>query len=311
MVDFMVNWLASTVAAAPPYALAALGLIIAERTGVLSLTAEGLMLIGAMSGVAAFMSLGAGPGVALVAAMASASLVSVLFALLVVVLRVNQVIAGLAIVFFCQGLSNLLGDLGGWTNHAIAGLAPMPLPLLADLPVLGRIFFRQDAIVYLTVPIVLGVQYLLTQTMVGLRLRAVGHNPEAADAAGVSVARYRFLAVVGGSALIGLAGADLSVANSKIWIDDMTGGRGWIAVALVIFARWRPWRALAGALLFGGVEALVPRIAAIDVKVPQYFMLMTPYLATGAVMIWTAIKKLGETEAPRALGIAHLREERR
>ena len=311
MVDFFVNWFASTLAAAPPYALAALGLIIAERSGVLSLTAEGLMLIGAMSGVAAFISLGGGPAVAMLVAMVAAALISVLFAVLVVVLRVNQVITGLAIVFFCQGLCDLLGDLGGWTNHAISGLPPMPISYLADLPIVGRIFLRQDPIVYLTVPIVFAVQYMLTRTMIGLRLRAVGHQPEAADAAGVNVVLYRFLAVVGGSALIGLAGGYLSVGSTKIWIDDMVGGRGWIAVALVIFARWHPWRALAGAILFGGIEALVPRVAAIDLKVPQYFMLMTPYLATGGVMIWVALKKLGEIDAPRALGIPYLREERR
>lgn len=311
MIDFFVNWLGSAVASAPPYALAALGLILAERSGVLNLTAEGLMLIGAVSGVASFVSLGGGAGVALIVAMASAMTIAVIFAFLVVVLRVNQVITGLAIVFFCQGLSDLLGDLGGWTNHAIAGMPVIAIPFLSDLPVLGRIFFRQNAMVYLTVAIVFGVHYLLTRTMIGLRLRAVGHRPDAADAAGISVVRYRFLAVVGGSALIGLAGGYLSVCSTKIWINGMTGGRGWIAIALVIFARWHPWRALGGALLFGGVEALVPRIAATDVRVPQYFMLMSPYLVTLAVMVWVALKKLGETDAPRALGIPHLREERR
>ena len=288
-----------------------LGLILSERAGVLSLTAEGLMLIGAVAGAGAFISIDQDSVVALLVSMVAATAVSLLFALLVIVLRVNHVIAGLAIVFFCKGLSNLIGDLGGWTNHAIAGLPPLPIPGLASLPILGPIFFRQNLIVYLTVPIFFGVQHLLTGTMAGLRLRAVGNNPAAADAAGVNVALHRFLAVLAGSALIGLAGGYLSVASTKIWIDDMVGGRGWIAVALVIFSRWHPWRALAGALLFGGIEALVPRIAASDIKVPQYFMMMTPYLATGTVMIWVALKQLGESDVPRALGVPHLREERR
>ena len=127
----------------------------------------------------------------------------------------------------------------------------------------------------------------------------------------MSVSLYRFGAVVAGSALIGLAGGYLSVVDVKIWIPDMTGGRGWIAVALVIFARWQPWRALFGALLFGCIEALIPRIAAAGIQVPTYFLLMTPYLATIAVMVWVGLTKFGRSNEPAALGQPHVREERR
>ena len=311
MLDFIVNWLANTPTLATPYALAALGLILGERSGVLSLGAEGLMLVGALAGVGSFLLLGGHPTAALLIAMASAAIVSMLFATLVILLRVNQVIAGLALVFFCQGLTNLVGRMAGWVNHAISGLPPVRLGALSDLPVLGHIRFSQDLVVYLTVPIFFGVSKLLMRTALGLRLRSVGENPEAADAAGISVSLYRFAAVVGGSALVGLAGGYISVVSAKIWIAGMTGGRGWIAVALVIFARWHPWRALGGALLFGGIESLIPHIAAAGIHVPQYFVLMTPYAATLAVMIWVGVAKRWGADEPAALGEPYVREERR
>lgn len=311
MLQFIVNWLASTPGFATPYALAALGLIISERAGVLSLGAEGFLLTGALAGVAAEIQLGGDPIAALIIAMLAAAVVSLIFAVMVVFLRVNQVIAGLAIVFFCQGLTSLMGTLGGWTNHAIGGLHQLALWPLSNIPIIGRILFTQDIVVYLTVPIFFAINYLLSRSMLGLRLRAVGESPDAADAAGVSVSLYRFGTVVAGSALIGLAGGYLSVGDVKIWIPNMTDGRGWIAVALVIFARWQPWRALFGALLFGCIEALIPRIAAAGIQVPQYFLLMTPYLATIAVMVWVGVTKLGRSNEPAALGQPHVREERR
>ncbi len=307
----MVNWLAGTPSFAAPYALAALGLIVSERAGVLSLGAEGFMLVGALAGVATELELGGYPAFALLAAMLAAAAVSLLFAVLVVFLRVNQVIAGLAIVFFCHGLTSLVGTLGGWTNRAIQGLHEVAIWPLSEIPVVGRIFFTQDIVVFLTIPIFFLVNYALTSSMFGLRLRSVGENPEAADAAGVGVSLYRAGAIVAGSALIGLAGGYLSVVDVKLWVPDISGGRGWIAVALVIFARWQPWRALFGALLFGCIEALIPRIAAAGIQVPQYFLLMTPYLATIAVMVWAGLSKFGRSNEPAALGQPHVREERR
>jgi len=158
------------------------------------------------------------------------------------------------------------------------------------------------------------VVHWLNRSTPGLRLRAVGENPQAADAAGIPVPLWRFGAVVAGSALVGLAGAYISVVGTKLWIAGMTGGRGWIAVALVIFARWSPWRALAGALLFGCIEALIPQLAAAGVQLPQYFVLMTPYVVTLGVMVWVALARRGGQavhDEPGALGQPYLREERR
>jgi ABC-type uncharacterized transport system permease subunit len=309
--DFLVNWVVNTPGFAVPYALAALGLIISEKSGVLSLGAEGFMLMGAMAGVGAVIVLGGHPLLALVVAALAAAVISLVFALLVVGMRVNQVIAGLAMVFLCQGLTSLIAAKQGWTSRAIVGLGAEPIWPLSGIPVIGRIFFQQDIIVYLTIPIFIAVQWVLTRTEIGLRLRAVGENPEAADATGINVSLYRTGAVVSGAALVGLAGGYLSVAVAKIWVDGMVNGRGWIAIALVIFARWHPWRALLGAILFGCIEALIPRVAAVGIQVPQYFMLMTPYLATLAVMVWAVLYGGTRSDEPGALGRPHVREERR
>jgi len=308
--DVLFSWLGNTPALAVPYALAALGLIIGERSGVLSLGAEGLMLVGALAGVGVYLSVGGHPLLALGVAMIAAAVVSLLFAMLVVLLRVNQVIAGLALVFFCQGLTNLVGTVANWSNRTILGLRDWPIYPLSELPVVGRLLFTHDLIVYLTLPIFILVAWFLNGTNTGLRLRAVGESPETADSAGLNIYLYRFAAVVGGSALVGLAGGYLSVVSAKIWIAGMTSGRGWIAVALVIFSRWHPWRALLGALLFGGIEALIPQIAAAGIRVPEYFMLMTPYLATLAVMVWQAARGPIGTDEPAALGQPYVREER-
>jgi general nucleoside transport system permease protein len=311
MIDFLVNWLTNVPVTAAPYALAALGLIISERSGVLNLTAEGLMLVGALTGVATSLTLGGHPLVALVMSMVAASTVSLLFAGLVVGLRVNQVIAGLAIVFFCQGLTGLLGVVAHWQNRPIAGLAKVPIWPLSEIPVVGRILFDQDPVIYITILIFLAASLTLRNTMVGLKLRAVGENPAAADAAGISIAKYRIGAIVAGSALVGLAGGYMSVVGVKLWVTGMVGGRGWIAVALVVFARWAPWPALAGALLFGCIEAVIPHIAAAGIRVPQYIVLMTPYVATILVMVWVGARHLGVSGEPGALGQPHVREERR
>jgi general nucleoside transport system permease protein len=311
MLEFLVNWLTNVPVTAAPYALAALGLILCERSGVLNLTAEGLMLVGALAGVATCLTLGGYPLVALLVSMLAACTVSLLFAGLVVVLRVNQVIAGLAIVFFCQGLTGLIGNVARWQNRPIEGLAKLEIWPLSEIPVVGRVLFAQDPIVYLSLLIFLAASLTLRRSMVGLKLRAVGENPAAADAAGVSVSLYRIGAIVAGSALVGLAGGYMSVVGVKLWVTGMVGGRGWIAVALVVFARWAPWPALAGALLFGCIEAVIPRIAAAGIRVPQYLMLMTPYLATIMVMVWVGARQLGAGAEPAALGQPHVREERR
>jgi simple sugar transport system permease protein len=309
-VDFLVNWIANVPGFAVPFALAALGLIVCEKSGVLNLGAEGYLLVGAMAGAGAMLSLGTHPLVALLIAALAAGVLSLLFALLVIALRVNQVISGLVIVFFAQGLTALISTNQGWTNRPFVGLGDINLGPLGQIPVLGRILFQQDIIVYLTLIIFAVTVHILNSTHAGMRLRAVGENPEAADAAGIPVGWYRLAAVVLGSMLIGLAGGYLTVAVSKVWVDGMSGGRGWIAIALVIFARWQPWQALAGAVLFGCIEALIPRMAAAGLQLPQYFVLMLPYVVTLGVMVWTSLSDRRSGQ-PAALGQPFVREERR
>lgn len=309
MVDFLINWISIVPSFATPFVLAALGLIICERSGVLNLGAEGFMLVGALAGVGLMVN-NTPALVSLIGAMLAGSVFGLMFALMVAGLRINHVISGLALVFLAQALTSLIATQQGWTNNPISGLNPLFPESLSELPIFGSILFGQDIIVYITPFLCFFVTFVMYRTKVGLNLRAVGENPYAADAAGINVTFIRFLAIVIGGALLGLAGGYLTVAVSKIWVDGVVGGRGWIAIALVIFARWGPWRALVGALLFGCIEALIPRIAAVGLNVPQYFLLMTPYLATLGVMIWTAIRLKNDWSQPSALGQHHIREER-
>jgi general nucleoside transport system permease protein len=303
------SWIGNVPDFAVPFALASLGLIVSERAGVLSLGAEGLMLVGALAGIGAQLT-AQHAGIALIVSMLAAGIVSTLFAVMVVWLRVNQVISGLALVFFCQGLTSLVGTLTGWVNQPVSGLPVIALTPLTQLPLLGPLF-RQNLVVYLTPLIFAGVAWYLERTVSGLRLRSVGENPQAADAAGSPVLRIRFLAIIAGSMLVGLAGGYIAVVSTHIWVADITNGRGWIAVALVIFARWSPGRALIGALLFGAIEALIPQMAAAGISLPQYYVLSTPYVITLAVMIRVAIASRGADDTPCALGEPYIREERR
>jgi ABC-type uncharacterized transport system permease subunit len=293
--EFLFNWVSIVPSFAVPFALAALGLIISEQAGVLNLGAEGFMLVGALTGVGLMLG-GASPEAALAGATVAGAGLGVVFAMLAASLRINHVIAGLALVFSAQALTSYVATSQKWTNKAISGLQP--------------VFLGQDAVAFATPLICLAVVLVLYRTRAGLALRAVGQNPAAADAAGIDVTTVRILAIVAGAALIGLAGGYLTLAVTRIWVDDVVGGRGWIAIALVIFARWHPWRALAGALLFGCIEALIPRLAAAGVEAPRYMLLMTPYLVTLLVMVWTAASLRDRSAQPAALGLHHIREER-
>ncbi|TDK49804.1 ABC transporter permease [Antarcticimicrobium luteum] len=295
MSDFLLNWVINIPAFAAPFAIAALGLIITERAGVLNLAAEGFMLAGALAGVGLMIS-GAAPLVALGGSMIAAMGMGLVFAVMVASFRINHVISGLALVFFAQALTSYIASAQRWTNKAISGLEPL--------------FLGQDIVVFATPALCALTVWSLNRTRFGLTLRAVGENPGAADAAGIDVTATRFAAILIGAALIGLAGGYLTVAVSRIWVDSVIGGRGWIAIALVIFARWHPWRALFGAVLFGCIEALTPRIAAAGIDVPRYFLQMTPYLATLAVMVWAAARGNDRWSQPAALGHHHIREER-
>ncbi|WP_341455752.1 ABC transporter permease [Stutzerimonas kunmingensis] len=281
--DMIASWIGNIPDFAVPFALAALGLIVIERSGVLALGAEGLMLVGALAGIGASLMTGGATVWALILAMCAAGVVSLLFALMVLVMRINQVIAGLALVFFCQGLTGLLGTLLDWTNKPVAGLHAVSLWPFSELPVVGKLFV-QNPLVFVTPLIFVVVVLVLNRSVLGLRLRAVGENPQAADAAGIPVLGYRCAAIVAGSMLIGLAGAYISVLSTKMWIADMVGGRGWITVALVIFARWQPLNCLWAALLFGASGAVGPALQAVGISSGYYLFAAMPYALTLLVM---------------------------
>ncbi|NNG03795.1 MAG: ABC transporter permease [Inquilinus sp.] len=283
MLDLTVAVLVSTIAAATPLLFAALGELITEKAGVLNLGVEGMMLVGAISGFATAVTTGSATLGILAAVLAGAGL-ALLFAVLTLSLLANQVATGLALTIFGIGLSSLIGR--GYVGTPLDRLPRLDLPVLSDLPVLGPLLFGHDALVYLSVALVFAIAWFLGRTRPGLVLRAVGESHDAAHAIGYSVIAIRYAAVVFGGALSGLAGAYLSLAYTPLWIENMTAGRGWIALALVVFSTWKPGRVLLGAYLFGGVTILqfhAQNMAAF--QVPSQILAMLPYLATIAVLV--------------------------
>ncbi|MGI9305154.1 MAG: ABC transporter permease [Gammaproteobacteria bacterium] len=307
MIEFIVNWVAATPEYAAPLLLACLGLIINERAGVLNLGAEGMMACGALS--AAVVSLVSGwPWLGMLGAVGGGALVGVVFGLVTVGLRANQVITGLITVAFGAGITGLLGR--DYVSRTLPGFEAVNLGFLSELAWIGPVAFSQSLPTYLAALSTPLVWYCLFKTVPGLRLRAVGEDPATADAAGVSVVLVRLLAVTIGGAFCGAAGGYLSLASSQIWVEGMVAGRGWIAIGLVIFARWRPGAALGGALLFGAIEALIPRVQALGADVPIYLMMMLPYLATLGVLVLVSARTHGSSNEPGSLGIAYARQDR-
>ncbi|MBX3637442.1 MAG: ABC transporter permease [Rubrivivax sp.] len=300
--------IAATLNAGTVLALAGLGLLINERAGIVNLGAEGMMLIAAIAGFATavhtgndWLAFGAG-------ALAGAALAAA-FGWLVIWLNTNQVASGLALALFGGGFSAFVGI--GFVQARIGERPRFEIPLLGDLPFVGPALFRQHPMVYLTILLAVAVAWFLYRSRAGLVLRAVGESPESAHALGVPVRGIRFAAVLAGGALCGLAGAYLSVIYTPLWVEGMVAGRGWIAVALVVFAQWRPMRAILGALLFGAADALLPRLQAVGVDVPPYLMAMLPYLVTILVLVAVALSGHGRGRQPAALGLAYLRQDRR
>ena len=296
---------AAAVRAGTPVLFATLGEIFAERAGVLNLGVEGMMLVGALAGFVTTAQTG-NPWLGLLAAGAAGGVLSLVHAVLSVTLRANQVASGLALTIFGTGLSASLGK--SFVGVPAVGFVQVPVPGLERLPFVGPVLFRQDPLVYLSYMLVPAAWYALYRTRWGLNVRAVGENPEAADAMGIDIARVRYACVAIGGVLAGVGGAFLSTAYTSMWIENMTAGRGWIAVALVIFATWDPLRAVVGAYLFGGVNALQLHLQASGTGLPVYLMLMAPYVFTIVVLVFatreTARRRLG---APAALSVSYSR----
>ena len=282
MTDLIVALLAGTVAAGTPLIFAALGELVTEKAGVLNLGVEGMMLMGA---IAAFAAATTSRSLALgvVCGALAGAFMAALFGVLALTLLANQVATGLALTIFGTGLSALLGQ--GYVSRTLTGLQPIAVPWLSEVPIVGPVVFDQNALVYLSL-VAFGVVYwLLYRTKAGLVLRAVGESPESAHAVGYRVIRIRYLATLFGGALAGVAGAYLAVAYTPMWVEHMTAGRGWIALALVVFATWRPARVLVGAYLFGGVTILQLHIQALGLAFPSQLLSTLPYLATIVVLV--------------------------
>lgn len=279
------QWLpivASTVVAATPLIIAALGVLVCERAGVLNLGVEGMMLIGAVTAFAVGVSSGS-LVLGYVAAAFAGMAVSLLFAVLTLTLQTNQVATGLALALFGVGLSAFIGQ--SFVGLPIERLPGLRIPLLSDIPVFGQLLFNYDALVYLSLLLYFAVSWFLYRSSAGLRLRAVGESPSVAHSIGERVILIRYLAVLFGGATSGIAGAYLSTALTPMWVEGMSAGRGWIVLSLVVFATWRPLRVLLGAYLFGGVTVLQLHAQGLGVTVPSEFLSMLPYIATIVVLV--------------------------
>ena len=274
--------LVSMVLAATPLLFAALGELVTEKSGVLNLGVEGMMLAGAVTGFAVAAS-GYGPWAAVLAAALAGAALGSIFALLTLLLLANQVATGLALTMFGIGLSALVGK--PFLGMPLEALPALPIPLLSDIPLLGPLLFRYDGMVYLAVAMTVALHLFFRHTRAGLIVRAVGENHDAAHALGFPVRLIRFACVLFGGAMAGLGGAYLSLAYTPMWAQNMTAGRGWIALALVFFATWKPLRVLAGALLFGGFTMAQLHAQGLGISVPPEFLAMLPYLATVLVLV--------------------------
>lgn len=310
MVDqsFVISVLAAAITAGTPILYAALGELVTERAGILNLGVEGIMLVGAVAGFMAAIAF-ENSWLGLLAALVAGGLLALIHAFLTITLRANQTVCGLALTLFGTGLSGYLG------KSYIGMPVPQPftaqsLPVLSDLPLLGPILFNHDMLVYLSYLLAPLLWLFLTKTRPGLHLRALGENPAAADALGINVFLLRYVYVAIGGMLCGAGGAYLSLAYAPSWLENMTAGRGWIAVALVIFSLWNPLRAMLGSYLFGGIDALGFYLQVKGVTISPFFLTMLPYLFTIIALVVVMARRGGKLTSPGALGLPYDRESR-
>ncbi len=290
----------SIIIASTPLLLAALGELVAERAGVLNLGVEGMMIMGAVCGFIATVESGQ-PLLGVIAAILAGMLMACLFAFVTLVLVANQVASGLALTLLGTGLSGLIGE--RYASLPGIKIPKIYIPGLTDIPFIGSILFGEDPLVYVAAALTIGVSWFLFRTRGGLIIRAVGDNHASAHALGYSVQRVRFLAILFGGACAGLAGGYLSMVSTSQWLDNMTAGRGWIALALVVFATWLPYRLAVGALLFGAVGILQFHAQALGVRVPAQFLSSLPYVITIVVLVLISGNRLlMRSNTPAMLG---------
>jgi simple sugar transport system permease protein len=280
--DQLALLIAATLNAGTVLAIAGLGLLINERSGVLNLGAEGLMLVAAIAGFATAVHTGSDV-LGFAAGMGAGALMAAAFGVLVIWLNTNQYATGLALSLFGSGFSAFVGI--AYTQEKLGERGKFDIPFLADLPFVGPAFFKQHPMVYLTLALMFGLGWFLYRSRAGLVLRAVGESPESAHALGYPVRKIRLAAVMVGGALCGLAGAYLSLIYTPLWVEGMTAGKGWIALALTTFATWRPARILLGAYLFGGVTMLQFALQGEGVQIASQWLTMLPYVATIVVLV--------------------------
>lgn len=308
---FFIAIITAGIRLATPVLLAVLGEIITEKSGVLNLGADGVMVIGGVFGFFASYFLQDGPlrelspWIGLCAGTLAGAVMGAIFSGFMVTLKVDQVISGVSLVLFGHGVANFLYRQAFSALAAqTIGLEPISIPFLSELPVLGPILFSQDPTVYIAFFLVIAVWFMLHKTTLGLKIRSAGEHPGAVATAGVDVAKLRYIATILGAALIGLSGAVLTVVQLRIFREGITGGRGWIAIALVIFAQWKPARALLGTFLFGIADAIQYRIQALTQlergaqTIPHEFLLMLPYVLTLLVLAFSAKR----SHTPEVLG---------
>lgn len=295
----IISILITVVGASTPILLAALGELVVEKSGVLNLGVEGMMLIGAVSAFAVTSVTGFG-FFGVIAAMLAAAAASMVFAYLTLTLAANQVATGLALTIFGIGLSSLMGE--GYVGQTVEVLAPVFPAFLADHSIL-RVIFGYNAIVYFSIFMVFAVSWFLMKTRAGLVLRAVGESDHSAHSIGYSVISVRYAAVAFGGAMAGIGGSYYSMVLTPMWAEQLTAGRGWIALALVVFAAWKPGRLLLGAYLFGIVMTLElhAKAAGFGLLAPEFLAAM-PYLATIAVLALISLRKSVGAQAPACLG---------
>ncbi|MFW6244099.1 MAG: ABC transporter permease [Desulfovibrionales bacterium] len=297
--DLLVPLLAAAIQTGTPILFATLGELFTERSGVLNLGVEGMMIVGALAAFWASMVTG-NPWIGLLAGGLSGLSLAAVHGVVCLVFQGNQVVSGLALTIMGVGLAEFLGT--PLIGLSAPGFFPVAIPGLSEIPGLGRVLFTQDVLVYISYLLPLLVWFLLRRTKLGLEIRSAGENPLAAKASGVRAVGMRWIGVLGGGFLVGIGGAYLSLAYTHFWTNGLTSGRGWIAVALVIFAFWKPWRVFLGAYLFGGVMAFQLRIQAVGTQLPSSLLLMLPYVLTVLVVVLSSWWGRGR-EAPAALGV--------